>query len=311
MRLHWRKCVSLAGGHDMIRGAATTDGSVAYVNPDGINRIYSYSSDRGQWSEILPCKYRYFSMAIVQGLLTVIGGEKIITGQPTNKLLSLSHTGRDTKWMKVFPPMPTKRSQTAAISTGKLLIVAGGTHSSDAVYKRSTADNGRLTTVEILDTETLQWSTAASLPIRFAHASATVYNNSLYLLGGLDQNGKTRAVLTTTVEALIQSCQLRSLATRLKRSLSLGEQSTVWERTADVPVTRSTCATLCGWLLAMGGLNSDNKFTTAVHQYNQSTNTWQIISDMPNAFYIPLVAVLPGNKLMAGCQANVYIVAVL
>ena len=96
--------------------------------------------------------------------------------------------------------MPTKHSRTAAICSRTSLIVAGGTQNEDTFSKLGGADSGRLNTVEILDTETSQWSTAASLPIPIARASFTVYN---YMLGGMDKNGLTRAVFTTTVTKIL------------------------------------------------------------------------------------------------------------
>ena len=89
---------------------------------------------------------------------------------------------------------------------------------------------------------------------------------------------------------LLQSCRPPSLGARLQE---------VWHRVADLPVRLSSCATLCGQLLAVGGRDQDNSFTTtAIHQYNPATNSWEVISHMPTARWGTLVAVLPGNKLM-------------
>ena len=48
----------------------------------------------------------------------------------------------------------------------------------------------------------------------------------------------------------------------------------VWHHIADTPVTFSTCASLCGRLLAVGGRDSDGKETTAIHMYNTKTNSY-------------------------------------
>ena len=50
--------------------------------------------------------------------------------------------------------MPTKRYGSTALCTGTALIVAGGV----------SEDHSTLQTVEVMNTETLQWSTAAHLP---------------------------------------------------------------------------------------------------------------------------------------------------
>ena len=69
----------------------------------------------------------------------------------------------------------------------------------------------------------------------------------------------------------------------------------VWQRNADVPVTRSTCATLCGQLLAVGGVDSDEKDTTAVYQYNPNADKWKVISHMAELLKMCLEAILPGG----------------
>ena len=72
----------------------------------------------------------------------------------------------------------------------------------------------------------------------------------------------------------------------------------VWHQLADTPVTLSTCASLHGQLLAVGGEESDDKETTAIHMYNITTNSWEVISHMTTPQRQCLVAVLPQNELM-------------
>ena len=94
---------------------------------------------------------------------------------------------------------------------------------------------------------------------------------------------------------LLQSCRSQSLGARLKNS---GLQA-VWHQVANLPVQYFSCATLCGQLLAVGGCDeSFENRTTAIHQYNPATNSWEVISHMPTARSHTLVVVLPGNKLM-------------
>ena len=95
----------------------------------------------------------------------------------TNKLFSLTGKG---KWVEHFPPMPTKRYGTAAVSSAKSLIVAGG----------SGGDNQKRHIVEVMNTETLQWSTASSLPFVLRNA---ICDDRIYLLGY--ENSKISACL--------------------------------------------------------------------------------------------------------------------
>ncbi len=184
---------------------------------------------------------------------------------------------------------------------GRSLVAVGGI-----------GENTRyLSTVEVMGTDVLQWFTANGLPHTFTGASVTVCGDNLYLLGGEDENGPAKSVLTCSLTALLQSCQPRSLGGRLKKALSLAEDPKVWHRVADVPVYLSTCTTLCGQLLAVGGCNGQYIDSDAVYKYDPTKNTWNIISHMPSTFPYPLVAPLPGNKLVVCYDRNVYTASIV
>ena len=252
------------------RGAAVVDGNVAYfMNWSGDLCSYDLSSKR--WREIPNCSCQYCSLAIINGQLTAIGGLDIHR-KCTNKLLSLH-----TEWKEVFPPMPTKRCSTIAVTTKEHLIVAGGLI--DRFFSP-----GAISTVKVMNTKTLVWSTVASLPHPYDNASGTICGDQLYILGGGDNKGKTKLVLTCSLTELLKS--------------SSSSSSSIWHRVADAPAYKSTCAAVNGELLAVGGCDKDDKPTAAIHKYNPPTNSWDVISDMPTARYINLVAVLPINEMM-------------
>ena len=97
--------------------------------------------------------------------------------------------------------MPTKRCDVTSLCTGTTLIVAGGE-----------VAGGKVSTVEVMDTKTHQWSTAADLPEPMCYASATVYGDQLYMLGGLNKNQtNVKSVYTCSVSSLLLSCVPSSL----------------------------------------------------------------------------------------------------
>ena len=262
-------------------GVSAVDGNVAYFRPGGSDTVFAYNSTNNKWSELPKCPNSDFSLAMVNSLLTAIGGMKP-NYEVTNSLLSLT----DNKWTKQFPPMPTKHWLTAVVCSGRSLVVAGGV-----------GEGGKYpSTVEVMDTETLQWSTASSLPHPLYQASATLCGDKVYMLGGFDQNDKpSKSVFTCSLAALLQSCQSQSLGERLK-TLSSASRPEVWHQLADTSVTLFTCASLHGRLLAVGG--RDSRATTAIHMYNTTTNSWEVISHMTTPRYRCLVVVLLHNELM-------------
>ena len=260
----------------MHRGAAIVDGNVAYfMNWSGdICSCYLSSNYRIRRNELPKCPYQYCSLAIIDGQLTAIGGMDIHR-ICTNKLFSLQT--RQKEWKEVFPHMPTKQCSTTAVTSKDHLIVAGGVIGFSCVKITTTCK------VEVMDTETRFWSTLASLPHPCDHASGTICGDQFYMLGGGDDNGKTKSVVTCSLTELLQSSS---------------SSSSIWHRVADAPAYNSTCAAVNGELLAVGGCDEGDNPTTAIQKYNQKTNSWDPISNMQTARYRSLVAVLPTDEMM-------------
>ena len=170
----------------------------------------------------------------------------------------------ESKWTENFPPMSTERMFVTAVCTETVLIVAGGV-----------GPNGRLATIEVLNFETNLWSTAANLPESLFCCSAAVLSDHLYMLG---DGWGDKSVYACSVSALLQTCKQKSSLEKHISALSLS--NIVWIKLPDLPVIGSTCVTFCGQLLAVGGVDSDHKHTTAVYMYNQATNSWNVISHM-------------------------------
>ena len=279
IKLRWRD-----GGRapeKMYFGSCTADGDMAYFRNFHSVNVHAHNAATGKWNTLPKCPHTYFSLVVFNGVLTAVGGRDS-SGNDTNKLLSLVGKG---KWVEQLPCMPTKRYNTAAVCSGKTLVVIGG-HS-----------GGGLKTVELLDIDSLQWFIASELPHPLSEASATVCGDNLYLVGGWGNDGPTNSVLSCSLSALVQSAKPATLGGRSEKAFSQTEQ--VWREVASLPVVRSTCASLNGQLIAVGGSDSHNEKTTnSVYAYDPTTDRWDVISTMPTARYYCLVAVLPGNQLM-------------
>ncbi len=293
--LEWRQNKPAPDSMSRGDGSVTEDGNVVYCRSG--KKMYAYSSQMDNWTNLPDCPNTSSTLALVNGLLTAVGGSK--SGTPTNALVSLTGTESERKWSEHFPPMPTKRSCPAVVCSGRSLVAAGGK-----------GEMRLLSTVEVMGTDVLQWFTASGLPHLFFNASVTVIGDNLYLLGGLDEYGRTKSVLTCSLTALLQSCQPQSLGGRLN-TLTLAEDPR--HRVADVPVYMSPCTTLCGQLLAVGGWNNPYDRSDAVYKYDPTKNTWNIISHIPSFPFgaSPLVAPLPGNKLVVCCGQSVYTASIV
>ena len=248
-------------------------GSTAYFSSG--HNVYSYTVPENKWTKLPQCKYEYFAMAVINDTLTTIGGGHQVGA--TNTLLSLHASS----WEEVLPPMPTKRQLPAAATTPTHLVVAGGLR------------GGFLATVEVLNTETLQWSTASSLPEAVRSLSEAVRFPQITMCGG--------CLYIADNTSNIFSCSMEDLTNSSDRGF-------VWTRLASIPVERdSTLATLSGHVLAVGGHNKSIS-TGAIHCYNVATKSWSVIGEMPPPRFRVLTAVLPSNELVVvgGCMSGDY-----
>ena len=267
VRMSWKK-----GGKALFRMSAccnaVADDSVMYIRTG--NKVCAYTASTFSWCQLPDSPTHDCPSVIINNLLTIIGGYFDYPGV-TNKLFSLAGEGGDRRWSEKFPPMPTKRCRATGLCTVTSLIVAGGEGEGRI----------RLQTVEVMNTETLQWSTAADLPEPLCEAPGTICSNRIY-------------VLSRSGSKSMYTC----FASDLFQSYSSGSKADLWSRVAGPPVIRTTCVSVCGRQLAIGGMDSHFKPTAAVHLYKASTNSWEVVSHMATPRYQCFAAVLQNNQLM-------------
>ena len=109
----------------MSRGAAVVHGNTAYFRSGGSYKVYSYQNILGkeQWSQLPDNPNMNCGLAVIDGLLTSVGG---YNNGSINTLLSLTGEGMRKQWSEIFPPMPTRHMSVACITTEQSLVVAGG-----------------------------------------------------------------------------------------------------------------------------------------------------------------------------------------
>jgi N-acetylneuraminic acid mutarotase len=98
---------------------------------------------------------------------------------------------------------------------------------------------------------------------------------------------------TCSLQALIES----NKSILFKAKLFYGN-TRIWKQVSAPPVTLTTLLSIHGQLLAVGGVDSDGKPTSAIHMYNPTTDSWDVISHMGTPRYSCIAAVLPSNQLM-------------
>ncbi len=305
MVLRWRVGGSAPVALCRWSDAVVTDSTIYFKNGYS-SEVYAYDSVHYKWYQIVDCRCQGCSLVMVNGMLTAVGGWN------ANQLFSLVSeedsdlsvapdlsVDDDTRcWAEVFPPMPTKRCWTTCLSSESVLIVAGG--------EGPTEKEKALATVELMDINSLQWSTAASLPTGLKIASATTCNGRIYLLGGKTSSGtSSTTAFVCSLADLLQSSHNQlpspdSEGTTETSDISKENNGDVWGIMANLPLVDCTCVSLSGQLLAVGGrsLGEEGSCSTAVNLYCADTDTWEEISNMSIGRSSCFAAVLPDNQLM-------------
>ena len=285
VKLSWRQGGPAPATMIQSSGTVVVHERTAYFSVN--SSVYSYTMSADKWTMLPECKFELFGLAVVKSKLTTIGG--LMGNTATNSLFSLSGSSWKevlfslfgSSWEEVLPPMPTKRCRPAAASTPTHLVVAGGRNYQWLAGGRDVSSMD-LPTVEVLSQETLQWSTASSLPVDVPCPQLTLCGGSFYLLNGNS----------------IYSCSVEDLR---KPATNSSDGGSVWTKLAAVPVEyNSSLVALRGRVLAIGGVNDmiGRCPTGAIHCYNVTTNSWSVIGEMPTPRSQVLAAVLPGNDVV-------------
>lgn len=259
-----------------LSGAVVVHGSTAYFTQGP--RLYSYTLPEDKWTQLQQCEYEDSSLAVVNDILTTVGGSTKHVAA-TNSLLSLTR-GRTKKWRKLHPPMPTPRIYPATLSTSTHLVVAGG--------RRGKFGDG-LSSVEVMSSDTYQWFVACSLPQEIKYPLMALCGGYLYV-----SNSLNNAIFSYSMEELIQSCQVPYTNTSSSRD------ECTWTR---LPAINDICngptlATVGEHLLAIGGIVNSDQPTGVVHCYDRTTDLWSVTGKMPTSRYCALVTVLPSDEVV-------------
>ena len=224
--------------------------------------------------------YKWFSLAVVNKHLVVVGGKDMLTNKVTNELGVWNEQLK--RWSHSLPPMTTAcHSPSVATNNNRWLVVMGGFADGHGTI---------LSRIEVLDnTEQRQWYHAVSLPHPLCRILPATIGNMLYLLGGITEGGPASTkVLTACVDEMI------SEVVSQPASASAPPTPSPWQSLPDTPLTRSTALAFNGALLAVGGgwLGS-----TAIYHYQPSSRRWIKAGEMPTKRFNYSCAFLPSGDL--------------
>ena len=242
--------------------------------------VVVYDPKQDSCDTLTPYTYTYFSMAVVNDQLVLIGGNEVQTYKTTNKLGVWNEQSK--RWTHPLPPM-TKACYSPSVAThnNRWLVVIGG--AGDAGH-----DLSRVEILDIVDPE--QWYQGASLSHPCHQVSSATIGNKCYLLGGF--TGVSKKVLGVCLDDLISQAISQQVYTNAPRVPS------PWQSLPDTPLPLSTALAFNGALLAVGGSYSGS---LSIHVYQPSHNRWVKAGELTSKRCHSGCIVFPcGKVLVAG-----------
>lgn len=281
---------------DLRRSAdAVSDGNIVYLRQAEKASLYQFNVSTGAHiPPVIDCRYLRCSIVMVNNQLVTIGGatSKDKRAPRSNKLLGASvvHVDGHVQWEEIFPPMPTKRSRTTAltytrIQDGKtLIIVIGGEDENHTI----------LTTIEVLDTTpgATQWYKAQDLLDPRCCSSGTIVNGYIYILGGWRGDDPVSSVLRCSVEKLLATCKP---ATDHQQSTN----TSIWETLPNLPVEEAACTSFCDTLLVIGG-RANREPVSDIRTYNPVSQRWEVLGYIQKPRYICFAIGLADKLIIIG-----------
>ncbi|XP_064384393.1 kelch-like protein 4 [Halichondria panicea] len=259
--------------------AVTINGKVYYGGGlcDDEYCVHCYDPPQDVWSTLPRLPVHYFGLGEVKGELVAVGGLDSSYSRPN--VVHVFNKGRN--WKQTIPPMPTARKWPAVVSLPTHLVVAGGD-----VGPRIYTDN-----VEIYNISTSQWSETDRLPYACGFQRGIVYNNTVYLMGGINSDSLNK-VCAAQVDKLISADR--------QDDGSANKADSVWNTISNTPSYQPSPVTISDTLFAAGGVDS-GKATQRIYAYSSSMDSWLYIGDLPSPIaHAATVSLSPIECLMNG-----------
>ena len=237
-----------------VQGTLYVGGGVASsTNNDYI--VMTYDISAGKWATLPPYSTWGFAMTAIDNILVLVGGEG--RDDVSSKVLGV-WSEDSKKWTHPYPDMTTPRRSCSAVVYNQHLVVAGGNGA-----------GGRLSSVEVMNTDTKQWYAGPPTPAAWSIMQTAIVGDTCYFMGGIDKI-YTNKVYSVSLPALVSQ----------PNSDSSAKDTQTWKELPQLPVTAAAPLSISGSLLAVGGYK-DPKAVSALHLYQPDAGQWVKVADMP------------------------------
>ena len=261
LQLKWRHGPDMPFGMSgtiqsvQVQGTLYVGGGRAAGDNDHI--VMTYDISAGKWATLPPYSKCRFAMTAIDRHLVLVGGQ----GCDGVRSKVLGVWSKDNKkWTHPYPDMTTSRRSCSAVVYKQYLVVAGGWGA-----------DVRLSSVEVMNTDTKQWYAAPPTPIAWSIMKTAIVGDTCYFMGGGIGGIYTNKVFSVSLQALISQLNSDSSA----------KDTQTWMELPQLPVICAAPLSISGSLLAVGGEDKDRKIVGVLHLYQPDAGQWVKVADMP------------------------------
>jgi len=231
-------------------------------------QINIYDADNDSWSSPVTTQHCYFAMTSLNNCLIIAGGVNQ-RGVPTDQIFMLNND-----LLNEYTKMKRPRGWATAVGYQKMLLIIGG--------KVGLKVFG---STELFNSETGQWYDCEDLPQPHYWIQSVVVDNTVYLLGGFDEDC---------------SCSQSVFSSRLD---SLLNQKLKWNTEKPTPWNRSAPAAIFGkHILTFGGVKVSilrgYLCTTDVYMLNMASHNWEVVGHVPSTRDGPSAVSIADDKII-------------
>ena len=246
-----------------------------YAGGDNKYIVMTYDISAGKWATLPPYSTCWFAMTAIDNHLVVVGGE----GHDNVRSKVLGVWNEDNKkWTHPYPDMTTPRAACSAVVYKQHLVVAEGWRAAD-----------RLSSVEVMNTNTKQWLSAPPTPIAWHSMKTAIVGDTCYFMSGwIGGAGYTSDVYSVSLPALVSQLNSDSSA----------KDTQTWKELPQLPVTFAAPLSISGSLLAVGGKDKDDKAVSALHLYQPDAGQWVKVADMLTPRYNTTCIMITDKELL-------------
>ena len=214
--------------------------------------IHSYNTVKKLWDpHPIEIHYCWFAMTAFKDNLLIVGGKAKEDREAKDQIFKMDANGQ----LELYTKMNTARYKATAIGYKEILLVVGGQDNNETV----------LSSTELFDSNNNKWHTCSDLPIPHCILKAVIVNSNLYLLGGVNQNGKSSPkVFVASMNAL-------------------SRHGLKWNTHKDTPYLCSTpvCVNGTHVLILGGSTEHHHDYTSDVYRLDQDSESWIKIGYLP------------------------------